>query len=124
VHSRNRSNNTALFLAERLGNEECVALLREAGAHLWGEEKSDSSSLDHVLETNGLVDIGEALATEGAAAAAATATGNNSPRESTAKVDPDRLFETAKKPDAKEECEASGMPVSLIPQQSLCGHRT
>lgn len=39
VHPRNRANNTALFLAEKMGNEECVKLLREAGAHLWETEK-------------------------------------------------------------------------------------
>ncbi|KAL5911188.1 hypothetical protein ACKVV7_009780 [Pyricularia oryzae] len=39
VHLRNRGNNTALFLAEKMGNEECVKLLREAGAHLWETER-------------------------------------------------------------------------------------
>ncbi|KAI0021878.1 asparaginase [Xylariomycetidae sp. FL0641] len=38
VHVRNRANNTPLFLAERTGNEECIALLREAGAATWREE--------------------------------------------------------------------------------------
>ncbi|ROT40837.1 lysophospholipase [Sodiomyces alkalinus F11] len=39
VHVRNRANNTPLFLAERVeDNEECVRLLKEAGAHLWQNE--------------------------------------------------------------------------------------
>lgn len=38
VHARNRANNTPLYLAEKIGNTECVALLKEAGAHLWEEE--------------------------------------------------------------------------------------
>lgn len=39
VHARNRANNTALFLAEKVGNEENVRLLKEAGAHLWETEQ-------------------------------------------------------------------------------------
>ncbi|KAL2025078.1 hypothetical protein VTK56DRAFT_80 [Thermocarpiscus australiensis] len=35
VHARNRANNTPLYLAEKMGNGECVRLLKEAGAHLW-----------------------------------------------------------------------------------------
>ena len=35
VHVRNRANNTPLYLAEKMGNAECVRLLKEAGAHLW-----------------------------------------------------------------------------------------
>ncbi|KAK4238721.1 asparaginase-domain-containing protein [Achaetomium macrosporum] len=35
VHARNRANNTPLYLAEKMGNAECVRLLKEAGAHLW-----------------------------------------------------------------------------------------
>ncbi len=35
VHVRNRANNTPLYLAEKMGNGECVRLLKEAGAHLW-----------------------------------------------------------------------------------------
>ncbi|KAI1771846.1 asparaginase-domain-containing protein [Hypoxylon cercidicola] len=38
VHARNRANNTPLFLAQKTGNAECVALLRNAGAMLWEEE--------------------------------------------------------------------------------------
>ncbi|KAI1262188.1 L-asparaginase [Xylariaceae sp. FL1019] len=38
VHVRNRANNTPLFLAEKMGNKDCVELLREAGAALWMEE--------------------------------------------------------------------------------------
>ena len=40
VHARNKANNTSLFLAEKIGNHECVKLLKEAGAHLWEEEKA------------------------------------------------------------------------------------
>ncbi|KAI1147523.1 L-asparaginase [Nemania diffusa] len=40
VHVRNRANNTPLFLAEKMGNRACVALLTEAGAALWVEEKT------------------------------------------------------------------------------------
>ncbi|KAH6840917.1 asparaginase-domain-containing protein [Chaetomium sp. MPI-CAGE-AT-0009] len=35
VHARNRAGNTPLYLAEKMGNAECVRLLKEAGAHLW-----------------------------------------------------------------------------------------
>jgi lysophospholipase len=45
VHARNRAGNTSLFLAEKIGNGECVAILREAGAHLWTEERSASASV-------------------------------------------------------------------------------
>ncbi|KAH7363054.1 lysophospholipase [Plectosphaerella cucumerina] len=38
VHARNFANNTPLFLAERVGNEENVALLKAAGGHLWQDE--------------------------------------------------------------------------------------
>ncbi|KAI1079314.1 asparaginase-domain-containing protein [Whalleya microplaca] len=38
VHVRNRANITPLFLAEKIGNAECVKLLKEAGAVLWIEE--------------------------------------------------------------------------------------
>ncbi|OTA67713.1 asparaginase [Hypoxylon sp. EC38] len=41
VHARNRANNTPLFLAEKIGNAECVRLLKEAGALLWEEEKEE-----------------------------------------------------------------------------------
>ncbi|XXH00453.1 hypothetical protein Hte_006798 [Hypoxylon texense] len=45
VHVRNRANNTPLFLAQKTGNAECVALLRDAGAMLWdGEEPGKSST--------------------------------------------------------------------------------
>ncbi|KKA28241.1 hypothetical protein TD95_002408 [Thielaviopsis punctulata] len=35
VHTRNRANNTALFVALNSGNVAAANLLREAGAHLW-----------------------------------------------------------------------------------------
>jgi lysophospholipase len=44
VHARNSANNTSLFLAEKIGNVESVRLLREAGAHLWQEEKQSENS--------------------------------------------------------------------------------
>jgi lysophospholipase len=44
VHARNIANNTSLFLAEKTGNTECVKILREAGAHLWPEERSRATS--------------------------------------------------------------------------------
>ncbi|KAL1876818.1 hypothetical protein VTK73DRAFT_9195 [Phialemonium thermophilum] len=44
VHARNRANHTCLFLAEKMGNEECVTLLKEAGAHLWEDEQSRTTS--------------------------------------------------------------------------------
>lgn len=47
VHARNGADNTALWLAEKVGNAEVVAMLREAGAHLWpGEGTASSSSED------------------------------------------------------------------------------
>lgn len=45
VHARNRANNTPLFFAEKMGNEECVRLLKEAGAHLWEEERLEGAAL-------------------------------------------------------------------------------
>lgn len=41
VHVRNRANNTPLFLALKVGDAECVRLLREAGAEVW-EESAES----------------------------------------------------------------------------------
>lgn len=38
VHCRNWAENTPLFLARRVKNEESVKLLTEAGAHLWQDE--------------------------------------------------------------------------------------
>jgi lysophospholipase len=38
VHVRNNARNTALFLAEKVGFAEHVALLKESGAHLHAEE--------------------------------------------------------------------------------------
>ncbi|CAK7202088.1 hypothetical protein SEUCBS139899_004808 [Sporothrix eucalyptigena] len=38
VHTRNRANNTPLFLAEKRGQEENANLLRQAGALLWDSE--------------------------------------------------------------------------------------
>ncbi|KAK3370190.1 asparaginase-domain-containing protein [Podospora didyma] len=51
VHPRNRANNTPLYLAEKMGNEECVKLLRDAGAHLWVAESSAKTS------DNGFVEV-------------------------------------------------------------------
>lgn len=45
VHARNRANNTPLFFAEKMGNEECVKLLKDAGAHLWEEERLEGAVL-------------------------------------------------------------------------------
>lgn len=54
VHPRNRANNTPLYLAEKMGNEACVRLLREAGAHLWEAESSaETSEVGEVAENNG-----------------------------------------------------------------------
>lgn len=44
VHARNRANNTPLYLAEKMGNDDCVRLLKEAGAHLWEAESSAKTS--------------------------------------------------------------------------------
>lgn len=44
VHARNRANNTPLYLAEKMGNDDSVRLLREAGAHLWEAESSAKTS--------------------------------------------------------------------------------
>ncbi|KAJ9142550.1 Asparaginase-domain-containing protein [Coniochaeta hoffmannii] len=44
VHARNRADNTALWLAEKIGNAESVRLLREAGAHIWPGERSGAAS--------------------------------------------------------------------------------
>lgn len=58
VHARNRANNTSLFLAEKIGNEECVELLREAGAHLWQEEHFQATSVaGDAAESNGFVEV-------------------------------------------------------------------
>src|SRR5690606_31451788 len=38
VHERNRADNSPLFLATLSGQEDCAALLRQAGAHLSVEE--------------------------------------------------------------------------------------
>ena len=40
VHVRNRGDNTPLFLAEKMGHAGNVALLKEAGAHLWETEEA------------------------------------------------------------------------------------
>ena len=47
VHARNRAGNTPLYLAEKVGNAECVRLLKEAGAHLWldNELKGEGSRM-------------------------------------------------------------------------------
>lgn len=45
VHARNRANNTSLFLADKIGREECVKILREAGAHLWEEEGEELGAM-------------------------------------------------------------------------------
>lgn len=44
VHLRNSANNTPLFLARRTAHRECVALLEEAGGHLWVDERSKSGA--------------------------------------------------------------------------------
>ncbi|OIW29596.1 asparaginase-domain-containing protein [Coniochaeta ligniaria NRRL 30616] len=44
VHARNRADNTALWLAEKIGNPEVVGMLRDAGAHLWPGERSGAAS--------------------------------------------------------------------------------
>ncbi|KAB5563272.1 asparaginase-domain-containing protein [Coniochaeta sp. 2T2.1] len=43
VHARNRADNTALWLAEKIGHYEHVRLLKGAGARLWPGEKGGSS---------------------------------------------------------------------------------
>ncbi|KAK3359732.1 asparaginase-domain-containing protein [Lasiosphaeria hispida] len=57
VHPRNRANNTPLYLAEKMGNDECVRLLREAGAHLWQAESSAKTSEMGDLASNGFVEV-------------------------------------------------------------------
>ncbi|KAH8888703.1 asparaginase [Thozetella sp. PMI_491] len=47
VHARNRANNTPLYLAEKMGNEDGVILLKEAGAHLWQHERSGATTPDN-----------------------------------------------------------------------------
>jgi lysophospholipase len=44
VHVRNHANNTPLYLAEKMGNQGCVDLLKEAGAALWVEERTDETT--------------------------------------------------------------------------------
>ena len=66
VHPRNRANNTPLYLAEKMGNDACVRLLKEAGAHLWEAESSAETSeigdAAEIVEDNGrkTVDVGGA----------------------------------------------------------------
>ncbi|KAH8591081.1 60 kDa lysophospholipase-like protein [Bisporella sp. PMI_857] len=43
VHVRNAAGNSPLYLARRVGNQEHVALLEEAGGHLWVDEVEDKS---------------------------------------------------------------------------------
>lgn len=57
VHPRNRANNTPLYLAEKMGNDECVKLLREAGAHLWEAESSAKTSDAGDLASNSFVEV-------------------------------------------------------------------
>lgn len=38
VHARNFASNTPLFLAQRVGNDECIEILKKAGGHLWQDE--------------------------------------------------------------------------------------
>jgi 60kDa lysophospholipase len=61
VHVRNFANNTPLYLAEKMGNDECVRLLKEAGAHLWEAESSAKTSEieGSVSAGNGFVEVGE-----------------------------------------------------------------
>ncbi|KAK3327196.1 asparaginase-domain-containing protein [Cercophora scortea] len=59
VHIRNSANNTPLYLAEKMGNDECVRLLREAGAHLWvaeGSAKTSEADSGEVA-SNGFVEV-------------------------------------------------------------------
>ena len=51
MHPRNRANNTPLYLAEKMGNDACVRLLKDAGAHLWEAESSAKTS--EASEANG-----------------------------------------------------------------------
>ncbi|KAI1768694.1 asparaginase-domain-containing protein [Hypoxylon sp. FL1150] len=44
VHARNRANNTALFLAHKRGNTECVSLLQKAGARYWEGERPEKAT--------------------------------------------------------------------------------
>ncbi|KAK0635224.1 asparaginase-domain-containing protein [Bombardia bombarda] len=60
VHARNLANNTPLYLAEKMGNDECVGLLREAGAHLWVAESSSAKTSEAgelVSNASGFVEI-------------------------------------------------------------------
>lgn len=50
VHARNWANNTPLYLAEKMGKDECVKLLRESGAHLWEAESSAKTSCHDFVE--------------------------------------------------------------------------
>lgn len=59
VHARNRANNTPLYLAEKMGNAECVALLKEAGAHLWVAERDSSSKNSEAGSVAGFADVGD-----------------------------------------------------------------
>ncbi|TVY23591.1 60 kDa lysophospholipase [Lachnellula hyalina] len=47
IHVRNRAANTPLFLAGKVGNQEAVGLLREAGAHLHIEEVETVGKRNH-----------------------------------------------------------------------------
>lgn len=53
VHSRNLANNTPLYLAEKMGKEKCVQLLKETGAHLWQEEEAILDSV-HASASGGV----------------------------------------------------------------------
>lgn len=44
VHGRNRTDNTALYLARKVDNVEMWKILTEAGAHLWPGEKSSGGT--------------------------------------------------------------------------------
>lgn len=57
VHARNRANNTPLYLAEKMGNHECVRLLKEAGAHLWEAESSAKTSEAGETVSHGFVEV-------------------------------------------------------------------
>ncbi|KAK4453202.1 asparaginase-domain-containing protein [Podospora aff. communis PSN243] len=61
VHVRNFANNTPLYLAEKMGNHECVRLLKEAGAHLWeAESLAKTSEIEGSVSTgNGFVEVDE-----------------------------------------------------------------
>lgn len=49
-----------MYLAEKMGNDDCVRLLKEAGAHLWEAESSAKTSEIGEGTTNGFAEIDSA----------------------------------------------------------------